>query len=167
MKTRVTVYDFRDELAPHFLDINVEWITSMFKLEDADRDVLLNARARIIDHGGVILFAEAEGLGIVGTCALQKTGPRSYELTKMGVLSRARGLKIGERLLNEIIKRALDIGADPLYLLTNTACSSAIHLYEKLGFQHDAGIMQRYGNRYERCNVAMRYARNDVDRAWR
>ena len=50
------------------------------------------------------------------------------------------------------------MGADPLYLLTNRACAAAIHLYEKHGFVHDAGIMASYGARYARCNVAMRYA---------
>ena len=30
-------------------------------------------------------------------------------------------------------------------------------LYEKLGFRHDADIMTRYGARYQRCDVAMRY----------
>jgi ribosomal protein S18 acetylase RimI-like enzyme len=49
------------------------------------------------------------------------------------------------------------MGADPLYLLSNRRCAAAVHLYEKLGFQHDAEIMARYGARYERCDVAMRY----------
>ena len=122
-------------------------------------------RARIVDPGGVILFAEAQGLGIVGACALQKTGERSFELTKMGVRASARGLKVGEFLLRAVIDRALDIGAEPLYLLTNKKCAAAIHLYEKAGFEHDAAIMARYGARYERCNVAMRYvaAASDTD----
>src|SRR5450830_338422 len=86
-----------------------------------------------------------------------KTGERSFELTKMGVRASARGLKVGEFLLRAVIDRALDIGAEPLYLLTNKKCEAAIHLYEKAGFEHDAAIMARYGARYERCNVAMRY----------
>ena len=98
-----------------------------------------------------------KGLGIVGCCALQKTGATSYELTKMGVRPSAQGRKAGEFLLAAVIQRAKDLGADPLYLLTNAICAPAIHLYEKLGFQHDAEIMARYGARYERCNVAMRF----------
>jgi ribosomal protein S18 acetylase RimI-like enzyme len=46
---------------------------------------------------------------------------------------------------------------DMLYLLTNRKCASAIHLYEKLGFEHSGEIMRRYGSRYERCDVAMIY----------
>lgn len=152
------IVEFRDELAREFHDINAEWITAMFALEHTDREVLENPGARIIEPGGAILFVEADGLGIVGTCALQKTGPSAYELTKMGVRESARGLKAGEFLLRETIERARQLGADPLYLLTNKRCEAAIHLYEKLGFAHDEAIMARYAARYERCDVAMRYA---------
>ncbi|WP_108472960.1 GNAT family N-acetyltransferase [Rhodanobacter thiooxydans] len=157
MSNVLTIHEFRDDLAVHFHDINAEWINAMFRLEATDRDVLENPRAKIIDAGGVILFVEASGLGIVGACALQKTGATSYELTKMGVRESARGMKAGEFLLAAIIDRARSLGADPLYLLTNAKCAAAIHLYEKLGFQHDAEIMARYGARYQRCDVAMRY----------
>jgi N-acetylglutamate synthase-like GNAT family acetyltransferase/DNA-binding MarR family transcriptional regulator len=151
------VREFEDGLAFHFHDINAEWIESMFTLEPTDREVLENPRSRIVDPGGAILFVEADGLGIVGTCALQKTGPAAFELTKMGVRESARGLKAGEFLLEAAIARAQAMGAQTLYLLTNHKCASAIHLYEKLGFTHDAGIMATYGARYERCDVAMRY----------
>lgn len=152
------IHDYSDDLAGHFHDINADWINAMFRLEDTDRQVLENPRSAIVDPGGAILFVEARGLGIVGTCALQKTGDTSFELTKMGVREAARGLKAGEFLLAATIDRARSLNADPLYLLTNARCAAAIHLYEKLGFRHDAAIMARYGARYARCDVAMRYA---------
>ncbi|WP_429206078.1 bifunctional helix-turn-helix transcriptional regulator/GNAT family N-acetyltransferase [Massilia sp. UYP11] len=153
----LTIHEFSDALAHHFHDINAEWINAMFRLEATDREVLEHPRKKIVDPGGVILFVEARGLGIVGTCALQKTGARSFELTKMGVRASARGLKAGEFLLEAIIARAMALGAEPLYLLSNARCEAAIHLYEKRGFEHDAGIMADYGARYARCDVAMRY----------
>ncbi|WP_295636176.1 GNAT family N-acetyltransferase [Novosphingobium sp.] len=158
---RIMIREFSDDLAQAFHDINAEWISAMFTLESTDREVLESPRARIIDGGGAILFVEAEGRGVVGTCALQKTGETSFELTKMGVTEAARGLKAGEFLLAAMIARAREMGADPLYLLTNAKCEAAIHLYEKLGFQHDAGIMAQYGARYARCDVAMRYVAPD------
>lgn len=151
------IHPFSDDLAQAFHDINVEWIGAMYRIEQTDRDVLENPRARIIDAGGDILFVEAEGLGIVGACALQKTGPRQFELTKMGVLEAARGRKAGEFLLHAIIARAREMGAERLYLLSNAKSEAAVHLYEKLGFVHDAGIMAEFGARYARCNVAMLY----------
>jgi ribosomal protein S18 acetylase RimI-like enzyme len=56
-----------------------------------------------------------------------------------------------------VIDKAHALGAEVLYLLSNKKSAAAIHLYEKLGFQHDAEIMAEYGARYARCDVAMRY----------
>lgn len=153
----LSLLNWRDDLAQAFHDINAEWIQSMFVLEPTDREVLENPRARIIEPGGDILFVEAEGLGVVGACALQKTGEGRFELTKMGVRKSARGRKAGEFLLHAMIRRAHERGATTLYLLTNARCAPAIHLYEKAGFAHDAEIMREYGARYARCDVAMRY----------
>lgn len=153
-----SIVEFSDALAQDFHDINAEWIGSMFRLEETDREVLENPRARIIDPGGAILFVSAEGLGIVGACALQKTGERQFELTKMGVRESARGRKAGEFLLQAVLRRAADLGAEKLYLLTHHNCASAIHLYEKLGFRHDEDVKRDFGARYTRCDVAMIYA---------
>ncbi|MGB7654569.1 MAG: GNAT family N-acetyltransferase [Novosphingobium sp.] len=151
----LTLREWEPTLAPHFHGINVEWIEAMFALEEADRVVLENPQAKIIDPGGAILFVEAPGLGIIGTCALKPDGTGAFELTKMGVREAARGLKAGEFLLEKVIERAQTMGIAELYLLTNTKCAAAIHLYEKLGFVHDAGVMARHGGAYGRCDVAM------------
>lgn len=148
---------FSDALAEDFYRINAEWIGDMYRLEATDIDVLKNPRARILEPGGDILFVEDPQLGIVGTCALQRTGERQFELTKMGVSANARGKKVGEFLLHAIIARAHALGCDRLYLLSNAKSAAAIHLYEKLGFSHDTQIMEEFGKRYERCNVAMLY----------
>ena len=104
-----------------------------------------------------IWFAEIAKLGIVGACALKKTGETEFELTKMGVRASARGRKVGEALLRRVIFEANRIGARQLYLLTSAKCEAAIHLYEKNGFVHSKAIMRRYGGRYDRCDVAMLY----------
>ena len=85
--------EYSDDLAQHFHDINAEWIEAMFVLETLDREVLQNPREKIIAPGGVILFVEAPGRGVVGTCALKPTGGGGYELTKMGVRESARGAR--------------------------------------------------------------------------
>lgn len=149
--------EYSPDLRQVFHDINAEWISDMFRIEPADREVLEDPQTHILDGGGAILFVESPALGIIGTCALRKTGPGSAELTKMGVRAAARGLKAGEYLLAATIERAGRMGIDDLYLLTNSACKAAIHLYEKLGFRHDGEIMARYAARYRRCDVAMRY----------
>ena len=154
----LVVRDFSDDLAEPFYRINAEWIEEMFSLEANDIDLLSHPRARIIDTGGGILFAETPDLGLVGTCAIMAAPGGWFELTKMGVSKAARGRKVGEFLLAQAIERARAMGAaQQLYLLTNTKCAAAVHLYEKLGFEHDAEVMRLFGSRYERCDVAMRF----------
>lgn len=151
------VRDFSDDLAEAFHRINAEWIQAMFSLEDNDVALLTRPRELILDKGGLVLFAETPDLGVVGTAALMVSKGGWVELTKMGVSESARGRKVGEFLLAKTLERAASLGIDKLYLLTNTKCEAAIHLYEKLGFVHDAEIMQLFGGRYERANVAMSY----------
>ena len=152
---RLVEYD--DRLAPEFDAITREWVEDMFTLEEKDIEIIEHPREMIIDRGGVILFVEADGLGIIGTCALMPVDGDAFELTKMGVRARARGLKAGDFLLQRTIERARQLPIGSLFLLTNKKCAAAIHLYEKAGFVHDADIMDRYGKRYARCDVAMSY----------
>lgn len=156
----LSILPWAPERARAFHDINAAWIADMFTLEPHDREVLEDPQAHILDRGGDILYAHSRTLGLVGACALMPTADGALELTKMGVLASARGLKAGEFLLAAVIERARQMPQRPLFLLTNARCAAAIHLYEKLGFQHDAEIMQRYGGTYGRCNVAMRYVGN-------
>jgi N-acetylglutamate synthase-like GNAT family acetyltransferase len=154
------IVEFRDELAPAFHDINAEWITSMFVMEDVDRHVLQNPRETIIEPGGAILFVELEGTGIVGAGALRWSEPGQLELTKMGVKSGLRGLKAGEFLLDALIARAATMQSERLYLLTSKRCEAAIHLYQKAGFEHDAELLAAARHHYDRCDVAMTYRGN-------
>lgn len=153
----LSILPWAPERARAFHDINAAWIEEMFALEAHDREVLEDPQTHIIDRGGDILYAHSSALGLIGACALMPIEDGALELTKMGVLATARGLKVGEFLLAAAIERARHMPQRPLFLLTNSRCAAAIHLYEKLGFQHDAEIMQRYGGLYGRCNVAMRY----------
>lgn len=157
MNNNIEILEFSEQLAPHFESINAQWINAMFVLEDIDKQVLQEPGKHIIDKGGKIWFAKHPSLGIVGACALLNKGNGNIELTKMGVLDSARGLKVGEVLLRFMINEALAMQVTCLFLLTNAKCEAAIHLYEKNGFVHDNDIMQTYGQSYERCNVAMRY----------
>ncbi len=153
----LAIRQFSDALAGDFYRINRQWIDDMYTIEQGDLDVIENPREKLVAPGGDILFVEDPELGIIGTCGLRKTGEREFELTKMGVVPEARGRKAGEFLLHATIERAFALGCDRLYLLSNAKGAAGVHLYEKAGFVHDAGIMEEFGKRYARCNVAMLY----------
>jgi len=135
-----------------FKKLNEEWITTYFKMEDADRKALNNPKDYILDGGGKILVAH-EGNLVLGVCALLKMQDEKYdyELAKMAVSPKAHGKGIGYLLGKAIIEEATLLGASTLYLESNTILKPAISLYEKLGFRKIAG----HHTPYERCNIQM------------
>jgi len=149
------ILPYSTELKDHFYSINEEWVSKMFEMEPIDEEVLKDPDSHIIDKGGYIWFVEHSEKGIVGTCALKKTGEGEYELTKMGVIEEARGLKAGEFLLKFVLSFIKENNISYCYLLTNKKCEAAIHLYEKNGFVHSQEVMEKFGGFYERANVAM------------
>lgn len=148
---------FEPKYAEVFRHINEEWISSMFVLEESDKNVLTDPVKYIISKGGKIWFARHKQLGFVACCALAKKKELTFELTKMGVLESARGLKVGEKLLRFVLHEAAKMPMKRLFLLTNKKCQAAIHLYEKNGFVHDRHVMEEFGSSYDRCDVAMKY----------
>ena len=152
------ILPFTDALAPAFRAINAAWIEEMFVLEPHDEHVLSHPREAIMAPGGVILFVADDTGAILGTGALMPVAPGVYELTKMGVRPEAQGSGAGGLLLDALIEHARALpGIETLFLLTSSKCRTAIRLYERAGFVHDAGILAAYGATYARCDVAMRF----------
>ncbi len=150
--SNITIVDYRPEHYPSFKHLNEEWITSYFKIEDADRKALENPKKHILDTGGKILVAIQNGT-VLGVCALIKMQDNhyDYELAKMAVSPLARGKGVGYLLGKAIVEKARSLGASNIYLESNTILKPAISLYEKLGFQKVAG----HFTPYERCNIQM------------
>ncbi|WP_416305041.1 GNAT family N-acetyltransferase [Neptunicella sp. SCSIO 80796] len=155
--TQLEFLPYSSDLAGHFKTINEQWISAMFAIEPADLASLDHPQELIIDRGGQIYFVKTEQLGVIGCCALLPKENGVFELTKMGVLDSARGLKAGEALLQYVLQQAKNLPIKRLFLLTNKKCEAAVHLYEKNGFVHDKQVMDQYGSSYQRCNVAMKY----------
>lgn len=159
---KVEIVEYSPELKQYFYDINHQWVDSMFVVEEVDEQMLSNPQKYVLDPGGYIWFARHPDHGVVGTCALMKVDEGVYELTKMGVFESARGLKVGEKLLKHVLEFSVAKKHESLFLLTNKKCEAAIHLYEKLGFEHSEEIMSRYALKYERCDVAMKFVGNSL-----
>jgi len=133
-------------------DINEEWISKYFVMEEADYQSLRNPKEYLLDGGGHILIAELQG-AVVGTCGLLKMDhpEYDYELVKMGVSPEAQGLGIGYLLGIASLYKAREVGAGCVYLETNHQLQPAISLYRKLGFEDVAGR----DSPYDRCDVKM------------
>lgn len=132
-----------------FRDLNEEWISKYFKMEESDFKALDHPQEYILDKGGYIAIAEIDGIP-VGTCALIAI-ENGFELAKMSVSPAAQGKGIGKLLGNHVIAKAKELGATRMYIESNRILTPAITLYERLGFQEVHGFVSPY----ERCNIQM------------
>lgn len=147
----VRIEPLRPELREHFYRLNAIWLERYFVVEPYDIEVMSKPEA-IVDDGGAVLFALL-GDEVVGTCALKQHAPGEFELTKMGVDPTAQGVGIGRRLIEAAITEFQRLGGRELFLETNTKLESAIHLYERTGFERQPAV--REGSPYERANLYM------------
>jgi hypothetical protein len=78
-----------------FRDLNVEWISTYFKMEASDYKALENAESHILQNGGYILVALLNKEPI-GVCALIKMNDPmyDYELAKMAVAPKHKVKKL-------------------------------------------------------------------------
>ena len=134
-----------------FTRLNLEWITTHFRVEPNDIAQLEDPRGTILDKGGEIFFVLDEGV-VVGTCAMIPHGPRCFELAKMAVDVSRRGRGYGDRLMMHAIGWARERGAERVTLLSNQVLAAAIALYKKHGFK-----VTQLGPHpdYERCDIGM------------
>ena len=148
----VQIVDYESKYNAAFADLNKEWISAYFKMEEADYKALDNADTYILQNGGCILVALLENEP-VGVCGLIKMNDPDYafELAKMAVSPKAQGKKIGWLLGNAVITKAKQLGASKIYLESNTILVPAIQLYRKLGFTEVYGRPTPY----ERANIQM------------
>jgi len=150
--SKIEIIEFDSKYSKVFKDLNLEWISQYFEMEDSDYKALDNPQGYIIDKGGYILIAlyENEPLGV---CALIKIndGEYNFELAKMAVSPKAQGKNIGFTLASAVIEKAKSLGALKIYLESNTILKPAINLYHKLGFKKVA----HKPTPYTRSNIQM------------
>jgi GNAT superfamily N-acetyltransferase len=126
---------FQPSDAEAFRKLNEAWIARYFRLEEQDRIQLGDPESNILRPGGQIVMAVA-GEERIGCCALIFVKPGVFEVAKMAISERYRGLGIGRRLLEYTIAQAKLLGAHTLELASNTKLANAVHLYESVGFRH-------------------------------
>ncbi len=146
------IVTFDESFQKDFKILNEEWIVEYFYIEENDKKALDYPQQNIIEKGGFIRLAELDG-EIVGTCALIKVSETVYELAKMGVTKKARGKKIGDRLMAAMLQIAREQNCKKVLIYTNSVLTPAIKLYEKYGFQHVD--MKEEKNYYARGDVKM------------
>ncbi|MBK9012663.1 MAG: GNAT family N-acetyltransferase [Saprospiraceae bacterium] len=132
--SNMQIIDYQSVHFQRWKEINEAWITRAYFMEEIDHLHCSQPEASILSNGGFILLAQMGG-EIAGTAGLIKDDEETYELIKMAVDERFRGLRIGVKLCEAAIEKARDAGAKLLYLFSNTKGSAtAIQIYRDLGF---------------------------------
>ena len=129
----IEIVEYSSVHQPWFETINRNWIEKFFWMEPIDVEVLQKPDEYIINKGGSILMATYDK-EIAGTVALKFVDVGVYEFTKMGVVEKFQGKKIGEALALAAIQKAKSVQAKKIILYSNTKLVPAIALYKKLGF---------------------------------
>jgi N-acetylglutamate synthase-like GNAT family acetyltransferase len=149
---------YRPEYDRKYRELNYEWLQKYFEIESTDEKVLSNPKKEIIDKKGFIFFALFKG-EVIGTCTLIRHDDETYEVSKMCVTEHYQKKGAGERLINEAISKAYQLGLDHLYLSTSRRLTAAINLYKKKGFK----IISKPPNinaSYKRESIHMRFTLN-------
>jgi ribosomal protein S18 acetylase RimI-like enzyme len=146
----IEIVNYSEDLREYIKLLNYEWLEKYFKVEEGDVKSLSNPKEEIIDKGGFIFYAKLND-EVVGTVSLLNKDERTFELSKMAVSDKAKGIGIGTLLLEHSLKFASEQKTKRLILYSNTRLEAAIHMYRKYGFYEielESGI-------YERADIKM------------
>lgn len=144
---KVVVYNFENNLKEAFIQMNLKWISEMFKVEEEDKRVLSTIDDSI-KNGAKIYFTIENNIP-VSCLMLYKIDNDTYELCKFASTKEVKGA--GGMVLDYALKDAESF-AKRIFIATNTKCEAAIHLYEKYGFKV-FNSNNTYGFSSDRVNI--------------
>ena len=142
----ISIESFKKEYTSAFYSLNKEWIEESWKLEESDINDLSNPQEYIIDKGGEIFFAIKDNK-VIATAAMVYIDDTMFELAKMTVAKKFRGLGISNQLMDSCINFAKDRNATQIILITNSSLAIARNLYDKYGFKEIVLDSEKYGDR--------------------
>ena len=123
--------------------LTLEWIEKYLYVEPEDEEFMENPQGYILDGGGFIFMAEYNG-EVVGTVSLCKLPENKFELCKLAVTEKYKGLKLGRHLMQLAIDKCVEINATQIILYTTKRLEAAYKLYLQLGFVEIVQERQKY-----------------------
>lgn len=133
-----------------FIRLNEEWISTYFEIEEVDRALAENP-FQIVENGGFIFSLVSSG-EVLDVCSLFNEGNGVFELARMAVSPNSQGHGYGNQLIIACLSKLKEIGANKVYLVSNTKLEAAIALYQKHGFKI---VSEGQHPVYSRANIIM------------
>lgn len=109
-----------------------KWLGRNLSFQNLD-DELKDPAKKYTSPEGELLVA-VDGEDVLGMIAYHKHSDTRCEMKRLYVKPSCRGMKLGEKLIEELIAHARQAGYKEMVLDTIVPLQSAIHLYKKLGF---------------------------------
>ena len=131
----IVVRAFRAEDTSAVADLNRAWLDRFGIREPIDDRFLADPAAEVITPGGAIFIAEIDGR-FAGTCAIVPHADGVFEIIKLAVAPEAKGRGIGRQLIAACLAFARSRGARRAALVSNSQLTTAIRIYEEMGFVH-------------------------------
>ncbi len=104
-------------------------------------DDLHDIESVYLNNKGEFLVGTYEGR-LIAMGAVRKTTDELAEIKRMRVHPDFQGRGYGQRILDELEKRALELGYSTLHLDTSVVQIAAQHLYRKNGFKETGRVMK-------------------------
>lgn len=133
-----------------FIEMNKQWISNMFVIEEEDLLVLNNIECAI-EAGGQIFFA-VEDEEVLACCMIAPLPNGEWEIEKFCAKGMYTGTGAGSACLKACIDYAREKGVEKIVIVTNTKCEQAIHLYKKFGFIEVPVDKEKFP--FKRANIA-------------
>lgn len=135
-----------------FIEMNKQWISDMFVIEEEDLRVLNNFEAALA-KGGQIYFAIDEASDDVMACCLIEPLPNGeWEIAKFCTKEAYGGQGAGSAVLQACLDYADEKQVEKVVIVTNRKCVPAIHLYRKFGFVEVPVDKEKFP--FDRANIA-------------
>lgn len=116
-----------------FIEMNKQWISEMFTIEQEDLAVLNNID-RSIEAGGQIFFAVDDCGEVLACCMIAPLPNGEWEIEKFCAKGMYTGTGAGTACLKACMDYAKEKHVKKIVIVTNKKCTCAIHLYKKFGF---------------------------------
>lgn len=161
MKHVIKILDYLPEHQPFFERLFENWFRRNFGMEPepVDQLMLREPEKSILQGGGTILIGLLNNEP-AGTVGLRKRDIGEYELIKMVVDEKFRGMGLGSALVRAAVEKAILNGAYRLVLYTHSSLKTAIHLYHQFGFSKIPLEQGTYHS--SRCDTKMEMVFNKI-----
>ena len=109
-----------------------KWLGRNLSFQNLDDELKDPAKKYTAPEGELLVAVEGED--VLGMIAYHKHSDTRCEMKRLYVKPSCRSMKLGEKLIEELIAHARQAGYKEMVLDTIVPLQSAIHLYKKLGF---------------------------------